>query len=79
LTGSISHPDPVTRRAALGRFFVALDGELRAAAAATAEGDVVRHATRAGASPLRAIYLWRGDLATHARLTPSASDRTSRV
>ena len=29
----------------------------------------VRHATRAGASPLLAIYLWRGDLATHARLT----------
>src|SRR5262249_52990523 len=32
----------------------------------------VCHATRAGASPLLAIYLWRGDLATHARLTPSA-------
>ena len=29
----------------------------------------VRHATRAGASPLLAIYLWRGDLATHAKLT----------
>lgn len=29
----------------------------------------VRHATRAGASALLAIYLWRGDLATHARLT----------
>lgn len=28
-----------------------------------------RHATRAGATPLLAIYLWRGDLATHARLT----------
>ena len=28
-----------------------------------------RHATRAGASPLLAIYLWRGDLATHATLT----------
>ncbi|HKC96700.1 MAG TPA: dimethylsulfonioproprionate lyase family protein [Methylomirabilota bacterium] len=39
----------------------------------------VRHATRAGASPLLAVYLWRGDLATHARLTPSASNRTSRV
>ncbi len=29
----------------------------------------VRHATRAGASALLAIYLWRGDLATHATLT----------
>ena len=29
----------------------------------------VRHATRAGASPLLAIYLWRGELGTHARLT----------
>jgi quercetin dioxygenase-like cupin family protein len=28
----------------------------------------VRHATRAGASPLLAIYLWSGELATHARL-----------
>jgi Dimethlysulfonioproprionate lyase len=27
------------------------------------------HATRAGAGPLLAIYLWRGDLATHASLT----------
>lgn len=29
----------------------------------------VRHATRAGISPLLAIYLWRGDLATPAKLT----------
>jgi Dimethlysulfonioproprionate lyase len=29
----------------------------------------VRHATRAGASALLAIYLWRGELATHAKLT----------
>jgi Dimethlysulfonioproprionate lyase len=29
----------------------------------------VRHATRAGDAPLLAIYVWRGDLATHARLT----------
>ena len=29
----------------------------------------VRHATRAGDAPLLAVYLWRGDLATHARLT----------
>jgi len=29
----------------------------------------VRHATRAGSSPLLAIYLWRGDLVTHAKLT----------
>jgi hypothetical protein len=28
----------------------------------------VPHATRAGAEPLLAIYLWSGDLATHARL-----------
>jgi hypothetical protein len=39
----------------------------------------VRHATRAGPSPLLAIYLWRGDLATHAELTPIASGRISRV
>ena len=32
----------------------------------------VRHATRAGAVPLLALYLWRGDLATHASLTPAA-------
>lgn len=31
----------------------------------------VRHATRAGRSPLLAVYLWRGDLATHARLIPA--------
>jgi len=29
----------------------------------------VRHATRAGVTPLLAMYLWRGDLVTHARLT----------
>ena len=29
----------------------------------------MRHATRAGSSPLLAIYLWRGDLETHAKLT----------
>ena len=28
----------------------------------------VRHATRAGAGPLLAVYLWRGDLTTHAAL-----------
>ena len=32
----------------------------------------VRHATRAGTSALLAIYLWRGELATHAKL---AADR----
>ena len=31
----------------------------------------VPHATRAGSSPLLALYLWRGDLATHATLTPA--------
>jgi len=30
----------------------------------------VPHATRAGSSPLLALYLWRGDLATHATLLP---------
>jgi len=29
----------------------------------------VPHATRAGQTPLLALYLWRGELATHARLT----------
>jgi hypothetical protein len=31
----------------------------------------VRHAMRAGSSPLLAVYIWRGDLATHARLSPA--------
>lgn len=31
----------------------------------------VVHATRAGASPLLSIYLWRGALATHARISGS--------
>ena len=31
----------------------------------------VPHATRAGSSPLLALYLWRGDVATHAKLTPA--------
>jgi hypothetical protein len=31
----------------------------------------VPHATRAGGSPLLALYLWRGDLATHATLIPA--------
>jgi Dimethlysulfonioproprionate lyase len=30
----------------------------------------VEHATRTGEAPLAALYLWRGDLATHARLLP---------
>ena len=33
----------------------------------------VRHAMRTDAEPLLAIYLWRGDLATHARLTDGSS------
>jgi hypothetical protein len=32
----------------------------------------VPHATRTGAGPLLAIYLWRGDLATHAQLARAA-------
>jgi Dimethlysulfonioproprionate lyase len=32
-------------------------------------GSEVAHATRTGDAPLLAIYLWSGDLATHARLT----------
>ena len=32
-------------------------------------GSEVAHATRAGDTPLLAIYLWSGDLGTHARLT----------
>lgn len=38
-------------------------------AAAIYHAPRVPHATRAGSSPLLALYLWRGDLATHARLT----------
>jgi len=30
----------------------------------------VPHATRAGSTPLLAVYLWSGDLRTHAELTP---------
>ena len=33
----------------------------------------VRHATRAEVTALLAIYLWRGDLATHAKLTPGGN------
>jgi len=36
----------------------------------------VRHATRAGAAPLLAVYLWRGDLATHAKLTAMDGEPT---
>jgi len=32
-------------------------------------GSEIAHATRAGDGPLLAIYLWSGDLGTHARLT----------
>ena len=31
------------------------------------------HATRAGGAPLLALYLWRGELATHAKLTGNSS------
>jgi hypothetical protein len=31
------------------------------------------HATRAGTAPLLALYLWRGELATHAKLTGNPS------
>jgi Dimethlysulfonioproprionate lyase len=31
------------------------------------------HATRAGAAPLLALYLWHGELATHAKLTGNSS------
>ena len=34
-------------------------------------GPSVRHAMRAGLSPLLAVYIWRGALATHARLSPA--------
>ena len=36
-------------------------------------GSEVAHATRAGDAPLLAIYLWSGDLGTHARLTGTGS------
>jgi len=39
------------------------------AATAIHHAPNVPHATRAGASPLLALYLWHGDLATHATLT----------
>src|SRR6266850_164235 len=39
------------------------------AGAAIHHAPNVRHATRAGVTPLLAIYLWRGDLVTHAELT----------
>jgi hypothetical protein len=34
---------------------------------------MLAHAMQAGAAPLLAIYLWRGDLATNAALTPSSA------
>jgi len=38
------------------------------AGAAVYHAPNVRHAMRAGAEPLLAVYVWSGDLATHARL-----------
>src|SRR5262245_3196579 len=35
----------------------------------------VPHATRAGQTPLLALYLWRGELTTHARLTENPTTR----
>jgi hypothetical protein len=35
--------------------------------------SMVAHAMKAGATPLCAIYIWRGDLATHAALAPAAA------
>jgi len=41
------------------------------AAAVIYHAPSVRHAMRAGLLPLLAVYIWRGDLATHARLSPA--------
>ncbi|HXJ77203.1 MAG TPA: dimethylsulfonioproprionate lyase family protein [Candidatus Methylomirabilis sp.] len=51
------------------------DGPWRTEPAGTAihHAPDVPHATRAGAGPLLAIYLWHGDLATHARLGAARS------
>jgi dimethlysulfoniopropionate lyase len=38
------------------------------AARAIHHAPMVAHAMRAGGAPLLALYLWRGDLGTHARL-----------
>jgi hypothetical protein len=54
---SIAHSDPSERPALLRRFLGALGEAL--------------DAMRAGLSPLLAVYVWRGDLATHARLSPA--------
>jgi len=35
----------------------------------------VPHATRAGSAPVLAVYVWRGELATHARLRQARSSR----
>jgi len=43
------------------------------AGAAIYHAPDVPHATRAGADPMLAIYLWHGDLATHARLGAARS------
>jgi hypothetical protein len=47
------------------------DGPWRREPPATAiyHAPNVPHAMRAGSAPLLALYLWRGDLATHAKLT----------
>jgi hypothetical protein len=47
------------------------DGPWRSepAGAVIHHGSEVPHATRAGDAPLLAVYLWAGDLGTHARLT----------
>jgi hypothetical protein len=41
------------------------------AAAVIYHAPKARHAMRAGLLPLLAVYIWRGDLATHARLSPA--------
>jgi hypothetical protein len=38
--------------------------------------SMMPHATRTLAEPLLAAYLWRGDLATHARIIASPADST---
>ncbi len=45
------------------------------AATAIHHAPNVPHATRAGGSPLLALYLWRGDLATHATLSSHTGTR----
>jgi hypothetical protein len=50
----------------------------REAGAVIVHNPGIVHATRTGSAPLAALYLWAGDLATHARIVGGASEPMAR-